>query len=409
MKHATLKKAIVLLLTSVMSLLPVFAGRGDMKPEADNAYGFQNRPWTIQDARISAMGGAGLSAPSSSRALYVNPAALGESAFSLSFPQVSFTLYSVRDLIATGIMNEKDVAGNIGSYATDLLRIYGKAGYGSVARMDAGVFSMRAGHFALGADMKLSLDSYAPASDSMAVSVIPSADMVFSAGLGFRLFSDSPVSLDVGATVRMDTRIYMESQELKGLITGGEKDFAKYFSESVPAMIGVSVPVDAGMRINIPCGFSASAVVRNINGNFSGMRYASSLREAGKKEFTEAGYVIESPLRIDAGFAWDPDLGMLGCFLQPCIAVDVTDLQAFSDGFSTETFLRRLHAGVEVRILTLAELRAGIDGGYITLGAGFNLLKLIHAEVSYHRAEFGRVPGEKNTDALTVRFNLGWE
>ena len=68
-----------------------------------------------------------------------------------------------------------------------------------------------------------------------------------------------------------------------------------------------------------------------------------------------------------------------------------------------------MRAGLEVELFKLLELRAGLNGGYVSIGAGLNVLNIIHLEASYYRLEFGEKLLDKPVDALTVRMNLFWE
>ena len=90
------------------------------------------------------------------------------------------------------------------------------------------------------------------------------------------------------------------------------------------------------------------------------------------------------------------------------MAVDVVDLVGLFGDFSMTNFLARLKLGAELELLNFIELRAGLNGGYTSVGVGFNIL-IFHVEASYYWNEFGNVLGEKDVDALTLRFNLLWE
>ncbi|MCI7805651.1 MAG: hypothetical protein MR563_00665, partial [Spirochaetales bacterium] len=77
--------------------------------------------------------------------------------------------------------------------------------------------------------------------------------------------------------------------------------------------------------------------------------------------------------------------------------------------FSGTNILAHMRAGLEVELFKLLELRAGLNGGYVSIGAGINVLNIIHLEASYYRLEFGEKLLDKPVDALTVRMNLFWE
>lgn len=405
-----MRKTIALLTVLLLASVTVFASHTEMEPTPESGYYLSSLPYRHTSAKFESMGGAGLAASVPQDALYLNPASLACEKWVWNIPQVSVTMYNVRDLVATGIMSDKDIRDNMGRYATDLLRIYGKGGYGSIARIDGGA-GLKIGMFSLASDTQIRLDTHTPAGDSSSVSLVPSADTVLSIGLGMRLFGDSPVSIDLGGAVRADFRLYYEKLELKKFLTGGEVKPEEILMNSTPVVAAAAFPVDLGININLPCGFRASGVARNINGNFSMMKYYDSLKESmsDNPEGTDAGFIIETPMSLDMGIAWAPDSGNFKYFLKPIVAVDVVDTVSLLKDYSTENLLRHLRLGAELRVLSLFELRGGLNGGYITMGAGINLLSVIHLEVSYYRASFGPAASENNTDALTVRMNFLWE
>ena len=111
---------------------------------------------------------------------------------------------------------------------------------------------------------------------------------------------------------------------------------------------------------------------------------------------------------VEFGCCWKVCL-FLSWLANPNMAVDIVDVVGLTKEFSTTNLLSHMRAGIEVEILKLLELRAGLNQGYVSIGAGFNLMNIIHLEASYYRLEFGEKLLDKPVDALTIRMNLFWE
>jgi hypothetical protein len=70
--------------------------------------------------------------------------------------------------------------------------------------------------------------------------------------------------------------------------------------------------------------------------------------------------------------------------------------------------MTHLKAGAEVKLFSMLDVRAGLNQGYITIGAGVDLF-VIRLEAAYYRQEFGVQLDDKPVDALTIRANIGFD
>jgi len=88
--------------------------------------------------------------------------------------------------------------------------------------------------------------------------------------------------------------------------------------------------------------------------------------------------------------------------------VDLVDfLGLIESGVTTvEDVANRVQAGVEIQLLSMVDVRAGVSKNYRSFGIGIDLI-LVHVDASYYWKDFGGTSGEKPVDALTVRVNLG--
>ena len=405
----SLKKIITLTLIIVVALSTVFAE--NITPDTDVAYNMVDRPYTKTSARMLSMGGAGIALRSNQDALYVNPASLGEKGLVWNMPNVATTIYNARELIATGIIdNYQNIASEPGKYAETILGIFGKAGNNKIATVDAGV-GAKWGRFAFGVDTQVNLNTYTPSTSAIDVAVIPQVDVVLSTGLGLRFMRDSKINFDIGAAVRLNARGYYEKLDANYVLSNlnsMDKIFTQ-LQEKQALVFLYSMPVDVGFNLNLPAGVTFSTVARNINGSFKGD--VTTLKEISSEAATlvkSDKIKLESPMSVDVGFGWKPYWG-LSWLANPNIAVDVVDVIGLAKEFSTTNLLAHMRAGIEVEILKLLELRAGINQGYVSIGAGVNLMNLIHLEASYYHLEFGEKLLDKPVDALTIRMNLFWE
>ena len=124
----------------------------------------------------------------------------------------------------------------------------------------------------------------------------------------------------------------------------------------------------------------------------------------GADEFT-----AKSDMNLALGVGWAPDLGGWEWLADPTVAIDFVDLIGLFDDFSLNSFLARLKMGAEIKLFKVLELRGGLNGGYVSLGLGVDLFKVIHLEASYYWNEFGENLGDKDVDAFTIRANIFWE
>lgn len=404
------KKIIAITLLIAVAVSSVFATDA-FTPDTDDAYKLVANPYRKTSARMLSMGGAGIALRSNQDALYVNPASLGEKGLVWNVPNIAITLYNARDLIATGIIdNASNIQNDIGKYAETVLGIFGKSGYNNIMTMDAGV-GAKLGRLALATDAQVNMLTYTPATSAIDVSVIPEVDVVMSAGLGLRFMRDSAISFDVGVAARLNVKAYYDKLDANYVLSNinNMDQIVKQLTENKPLMFAYSIPVDLGFNLNLPAGFTFSTVARNINGNFKA-QVMDSLTDAkdNLKDIMGGKITIKSPMTVDFGFGWKPKYG-LSWLANPNIAVDFVDLGGLVSDFSFSGIFAHMKAGIEVELLRLLELRAGLNQGYVSIGAGVNLMNLIHLEASYYRLEFGEKLLDKPVDALTVRMNLFWE
>ncbi len=375
-------------------------------------------------ARSEGMGGGGIATSRGMDSLYLNPANLAHQKFALSLPTITVTTYNVKSVIDQEII-QNAMDGNAGAdTATDYLEtISAKEGELLTTDIQTG-FS--GGGFGLTLNIQEKLHHQGTGVDTNLVAEV-NAGAGIGIGLNFSLIKDM-LSIDAGAVVRPTYKAYTQKIGAPGLIStifeeeeGEETDIAQSLLGGNQLVAGYAVPVDVGVNINGPAGLKLSAVARNLNGSYTMNRYT----EAGTwlNEMTELaevdpvyegtetdpeGITVEVPWTLDLGLGWTPLQGGLAKLLRPTLSVDLVDVITLSEEASADpdAIWDHLIAGAEIKLLSMVDVRAGLNQGYLSLGAGFDLL-ILHVDAAYYWREFGANIGDKPVDALTVRFNLG--
>lgn len=173
-------------------------------------------------------------------------------------------------------------------------------------------------------------------------------------------------------------------------------------------MAGFSIPIDIGVTANMPLGFSVSIAARNINGRYY-MTAIDSISEWSRNPFgsgSSSKFTFDSDCHLDIGVAWQWDEAW---WFKPTIALDFVDLIGFKDdtSFSFRSFMKHVNIGAEFEFVNSIALRAGLTGGYLSLGLGIDL-HVLRIDCSYYWQELGEVAGAKGTDAFAINFKLGW-
>lgn len=420
------KKILTVLLIVLASGSFLYA-ESDVTDYISSLYSLTTGAFSKTSARVQAMGGAGIAVKNNQDSLYLNPASLGARGLVWDIPNVSLTIYNAYDLNSTGILTsvvQKNVENTLkdASFYETLLNIYGATGFNNVAKLDAG-FGVKWGRFASATDVQVNFYTANEGTSISGAKIIPQIDIVQSLGLGFRFFRDSAINFDLGVAARLNFRAFLQAtgtQELINAYSGGtQQDYLNTLMNSTPLIVGYAIPIDVGMNVNFPYGFTVSSVLRNINGNFkytysstiNGVKNSSNYVGIAQDVFQgNTIYTSSVPMSLDFGIGWTPDFGSWEWLADLTLAADFTDTIGFiKDDLNGTGFWSRVKLGAEFELFKVFEFRAGLNSGYVTVGGGFNLFNVLHLEIAYYTTEFGTSIGEKPVDALTFRFNTFWE
>jgi len=109
------------------------------------------------------------------------------------------------------------------------------------------------------------------------------------------------------------------------------------------------------------------------------------------------GYYV--PMDISFGVAFAPVFASLRGKFEPAVHASLNDLVAVTrDGRS---FLMAVHAGAEVRMWRILAVRAGLNQGRFTFGAGLQLW-WIDLQAAVFTRELGQRYGEQSSSGLSV-------
>jgi len=347
-------------------------------------------------ARVTGMGGAGLGMTGYSDAFLYNPAALGESHFRLSVPTFSVTVFNPRKINDTDFFDDVKDADWVN--AADNLMSTLTYGMNELERVDLGI-NGQFGHVGVSLNTRERMLANLNTSSYVDGEYILEDTTALTVGFGYRfpLFSDQ-FSLDIGANAQFLYQLYTQAID-KTTIDAFIDDQS---DPTFPLVAGWALPFAAGANLNLPLGFRASGVVRNLNGKF---RY-QLFSEAKDFDFGESlkgeDLSYDAGVRFDAGVMWSSPFPMLNKLFHPTLSVDVLDVARISD---KEDLLGNLYAGAQVTLFNFLDVRCGLAQGYQSVGIGLDVL-VFHIDASYWRREYGENYLDKSIDALTLRFQL---
>lgn len=376
--------------------------------------------------RSMAMGGTGIAKGGRTDAYWLNPASLGDWEGQLSLPYLSLTVFNANRLLKDGFfsyLGKGDMA-NAGVKFVDSI----KSGYQDLARLDTGITFNIAG-FGIGVNMQLKMSTLGPG--SVGSTVVAESNLVGSLGYGHKVEISDDLSISLGITTRFHYKAYTIpniSTGIAGGITASNllglfndpSFFMSTLISSIPVAGGFSIPIDFGMSLTLPLDFYFGMAIRNINANFKNMQtyngfsslfYSLTGQTIGDKSTAESlnRFSYSVPWSLDFGFAWEPKEKGFFYYIRPSITFDFVDTVSFiTNSLTFESFVSHLKMGIELRMLKVLDLRAGINQGYPSLGIGFDLFAF-RCDVIYAIYEYGSVIGEKPLDALTIRFNIGFD
>lgn len=127
----------------------------------------------------------------------------------------------------------------------------------------------------------------------------------------------------------------------------------------------------------------------------------TTLPVAGEASTVAAEDVYAIPMSLSVGLGFNPDLGGFKYILDPTLHVEWKETFYATPPAVEPSLLTKLHVGAEIKVLSFIKLRAGLNQGYLTAGAGLKLL-FLDINAAYFSNELGPVAGSVRSSGVTV-------
>jgi hypothetical protein len=350
-------------------------------------------PLQAKDARSIAMGGAFTALSSGYQSLYGNPAGFGLGRAKLTLANASVWGYvkpssdNIGRLMNLGDAETSELMGTMNDLIT-------QNGLGFGAAVGAGLVG---GGLGIGATMVT--EQYARGNTIMGTNFTSATQANVVLGLAIPFGSDR-FGLRIGGDLRPFMRIdgSFPAWNLIEAMANGDDPIAVIGTQ--PALYGLGIAADLGAQLSFGS-LSAGIAIRDLAPPFS--------FTATNFETAIGGSVVSDPAaekgqflpNITFGLGWAPRL--IPFILEPSLYFEVQDpLRASQD---ESVFWNLLHVGGEVKLLSFMYLRGGLSQGWMTAGAGINLL-ILQLDFAAFTDEMGRHPGDKPRSGVAANVRL---
>ncbi|MFA6366861.1 MAG: hypothetical protein WCX13_06690, partial [Candidatus Hydrogenedentales bacterium] len=108
-------------------------------------------------------------------------------------------------------------------------------------------------------------------------------------------------------------------------------------------------------------------------------------------------YIFMPEVSVGAGLQFS-----LGKVLAPSFYIETEDPLTFIDE-GMNGMWNKIHAGAEVKIFNVLALRAGLNKGWMSLGAGVDFF-IFEADAALFTEEMGDVPGDFGRTGIAIQF-----
>ena len=406
--------------------------------------------YEVFSSHRAAMGGAGLGVTGFYDSYLYNPANITKDGFKLYMPTLTTSINNVQSLIAPGdddngdpqdglfeLYDRYNAGESMDDLSGDLVGLMLNSinsGYGEVATVNVRT-GVKFRNFGLNLDIQDKVRSYNFGLGSSTASYLDQLDIVASGALGFNIPINDAFSVDLGAMVAFNYRVYSKGlgvTEALGLM----EDFSnETLTQQIPLTAGYSIPITLGANLNMPLDMTLSVVGRNINDTFHYTTYnnfenfmnfdptMTSLLGTMTHEYTgsddelagsinykpndASSFDVTNDWQMDVGLTWAPKWKLI----KPVIALDFMEANKLFDDVETSddftmNLLESAHVGTQLTLLNFLDVRAGLSSGYKSFGAGFDIPFLVHVDAAYYFKEFGTVLGESPSDVFSIKLSL---
>lgn len=207
------------------------------------------------------------------------------------------------------------------------------------------------------------------------------------------------LKLDVGATLRPMYNIRGVAPVSSVVSYIASESQQADFLKDINYLTGYGIGADLGVKIRI-MDLVAGVSLTDLFGTsvtYSGNSYNNIASGVflGSEEVSDT---FVSPMSFNLGVAYNPDLRGVSSLFSPSISVDYkVDLTTETDieNYDRKTdFLPNLSMGLDVELFSFINVRAGLNQGYMTIGAGIDIL-MLEVNAAIYSWELGRNPGDR--------------
>jgi hypothetical protein len=354
---------------------------------------------------VMGQGGASTATASGWDSFFTNPAGFSREGGNFTVLETGAWLYARPDralAMAQGLIGGGDAASLFPIINDEITG----GGFGIGASM--GIAYAAKG---LGLGMAIVTDSYFWGPTLFGMSGDVTATIGFMGGMSFPLQA-GPMLIHVGGTLRPMVRIHvlLPNADAVAMFTALQAgDTLMTALGSADAVYGVGVAMDVGAIAELGW-FTFGLSIHDVGGtvfNYSTDDFATLAAVFGSELRLPPGstvtdrYVI--PMDVSFGVAFHPVFGSFNKILDPTIHVDLTDMIDAIGGAITgdSSAWAMVHVGVELQIVRVFSLWAGLNQGYLTFGTGIDLY-VVEINASMFTRELGRFIGDRPSSGITL-------
>lgn len=347
-----------------------------------------------KDASSMGMGGSFKVFSTGYDTFFGNPAGFGSKKGELTIADINTWVYmkpTQENIKAAQDIINGDDSGMIST----IERLVIENGFGAGASLGLGWAGKG---FGLGLTMVT--DEIATGASLLGAKLVSQTQANLTVGLAFP-FSLGPVAFSIGADARAFYKLNSDPASgwlFNTIITDivvNDKDPMETI-ENLDVLGGYGFALDAGATIGLGP-FMVGAIVRDL-GLEMNMEQAKVKDVLNNGEIPMDGTVVYQlkPV-ITAGLGLKFDLGPIA----PSAYVEADDpVSLVSGGF--DSIWGNLHAGAELKLLRFISLRTGLNQGYLSLGAGLNIL-FLKIDAALFTEEIGVNPGDFGRTGIAIQ------
>ena len=352
-----------------------------------------------------AQGGAATATAHGWDSFFANPAGFSREGGNLTVLQTGAWLYARPDR-AIALVQEVIASGASPALFTSISDEITTGGFGVGASMGIGYAGK-----GLGLGMAIIADSYFWGPTLLGMGGDLTATVGFMGGMSFPLEA-GPFTFHVGGTLRPMVRIHTLLPNADALtmftaLMSGSSLVAALGTAN--AVYGVGVAMDLGVIAELGW-FTFGLSARDIGGtvfNYSIDDFATVSAVFGSELRLPPGFPVTDryvvPMDVSFGASFHPVFGKFNKILDTTLHVELTDLvNTIGDAVAGDASIwKMLHAGAELRLLSVLSAWAGLNQGYFTFGAGLDLF-VAEINLAVFTREMGSFIGDRPSSGATL-------